>query len=85
MSEVMNEEKFTNVQQFGVHLSKNGTSYKIWTGYYDGKLCASYSPKVCIIDPEFSYINAIMWQALETRQTRAYFDSYATPPPTTYD
>jgi len=87
------KDTYTDVQQFGVHIAKNGKVYTIFTGYHTNGhgnghshgLCAFYKPTVCIVDPEFVHINAILHQALADRNTKNYFDTYEKPKPTIYD
>lgn len=72
--------KFASVQQFGVHIAKNGTVYTIFTGYgHKHTLCAFCEPLIQLVDPEFVHINAIMHQALDDRNARNYFATCETP------
>lgn len=85
MASTLMKDTYRNLEHFGVHIGKNGTTYSIWTGYRDGNLCAFSEPTVKVVDTEFFYINAILWQALEHRKARDYFDSYKAPKPLIYD
>lgn len=77
---------YSQTQQFGIHIAKNGKTYRIFTGYNDnGSLCAFPVPQVPLVDPEFLHVNAILHQALDDRKVRVYFDTYPTPAPITYD